>query len=342
MRVRTFAALMVALLLASPLAAQELRGAIEGVVRDTSGAVLPGVTVEAKSDSGAVLTTTTDDTGSYRFPALAPGTYVVTATLQGFQPGNVPDVRIGLGQIKKVDFPLSLQGVAETVQVTAESPLVDVRQSARQTNIRNEQVELLPKGRDFTTLVTQAPGANQEAKLGGLSIDGASAGENRYIIDGIETTNIQTGVSGMNLIADFVEEVQVKSSGYTAEFGGATGGVINVLTKSGTNAFHGTALFNWEGSQLSGGNVPAFGTTDVTIATGVRNLRLNPSDATKAEYVTYPEDNVNRIEPGFSIGGPIVTNRAWFYGAYLPAITSIERTVNASTAQNALGESNTG
>ena len=87
--------------------------------------------------------------------------------------------------------------------------------------------------------MTQAPGANQENKLGGLSIDGASAGENRYIIDGIETTNLQSGISGKNVIADFVEEVQVKSSGYTAEFGGATGGVINVITKSGTNNLHG-------------------------------------------------------------------------------------------------------
>src|SRR5918992_2219456 len=163
-------------------------------------------------------------------------------------PGKNDAARVGLGQVKKVDFSLSPKGVTESVQVVAESPLVDVRQSARQTNIRAEQVELLPKGRDFSTLVVQAPGANQEAKLGGLSIDGASAGENRYIIDGIETTNIQTGISGKNVIADFVEEVQVKSSGYTAEFGGATGGVINVLTKSGTNAFHGNALFSWEGA----------------------------------------------------------------------------------------------
>lgn len=340
MRVRTFAVLMVALLLASPLAAQELRGSIEGVVKDTSGAVLPGVSVEAKSGSGAVLTTVTDATGTFRFPAVAPGSYAVAFTLQGFQPGAVNDVVVGLGQIKKVDYALSLQGVAETVQVTAESPLVDVRQSARQTNIRAEQVELLPKGRDFTTLVTQAPGANHEAKLGGLSIDGASAGENRYIIDGIETTNIQTGTSGKNLIADFVEEVQVKSSGYTAEFGGATGGVINVITKSGTNAFHGIALFNFEGDQLSGGAVPAAGTTDVTIATGVRSLRLNPSNATIAEYVAYPKDTISRIEPGFSLGGPLAANRAWFYGAYLPAITTTERTVNASTSQNPLGETN--
>ena len=136
------------------------------------------------------------------------------------------------------------------MSVTAESPLVDIRNNARQTNIRAEQVDLLPHGRDFTTLVTQAPGANQESKLGGLSIDGASAGENRYIIDGIETTNLQSGTSGKSVIADFVEEVQVKSSGYTAEFGGATGGVINVVTKSGTNNLHGLGMFNVQGSAM--------------------------------------------------------------------------------------------
>jgi hypothetical protein len=332
--------MMVALLLALPVAAQEVRGSIEGVVRDTSGAVLPGATVEAKAQNGAVLSTTSDATGSYRFPAVAPGVYVVTATLASFVPGTVNDVLIGLGQVKKVDFALTVQGVTETVSVSAESPLVDVRQNARQTNIRSEQIELLPKGRDFTTLVTQAPGANQEAKLGGLSIDGASAGENRYIIDGIETTDIQTGTSGKRMIADFIEEVQVKSSGYTAEFGGATGGVINAITKSGSNTFRGSVLFNFEGDQLSGGAVPAEGSTDVTVATGVRALRLNPANATLAEYISYPEDKVTRIEPGFSLGGPIAANRAWFYGAYLPQITTIERTVNASTAQNPIGEAN--
>src|SRR5688500_12563755 len=280
MRARTFAALMVALLFAWPVAAQEQRGSIEGIVRDASGAVLPGVSVEAKADNGAVVTTVSDASGTVRCPPRAPGTYTRTVTLSGFAPESQGDIRVGLGQIKQGDFALSLQGVTESVNVTAETPLVDVRQSARQTNIRAEQVELLPKGRDFTSLVTQAPGANQEAKLGGISIDGASGGENRYIIDGIETTNIQTGTSGKNLIADFLEEVQVKSSGYTAEYGGATGGVINAITKSGTNNFHGSALFNWEGDKLSGGQVPAAGTTDVTVATGVRNLRLNASNAT--------------------------------------------------------------
>ena len=340
MRARTFAALMVAVLLAWPVAAQDQRGSIEGIVKDSSGAVLPGVTVEARSTAGAVLSSTTDTEGVYRFPSVAPGTYEVTATLQGFSPRKQGDISVGLGQIKKVDLALGLAGVAESVQVTAESPLVDVKQSARQTNISREQIDLLPKGRDFTTLVTQAPGANQEAKLGGLSIDGASAGENRYIIDGIETTDLQDGTSGKNVIADFVEEVQVKSSGYTAEYGGATGGVINVITKSGTNDWHGNVLFNFQGDQLSGGAVPAEGSATDAFVTGIPSLRLNPLNSDQAEYIKYPEDKISRVEPGFAIGGPLAKNRAWFFGAYQPTFMSIERTVNATTAANPAGRSN--
>ncbi len=324
MRVRTLAALMVALLMAWPVAAQEQRGVIEGIVKDASGAVLPGVAIEAKAETGAPLTTTTDATGTYRFPSVPAGDYVVTATLDNFSPAKVDVVRVGLGQMKKVDFTLSPKGVTESVQVVAESPLVDVRQSARQTNIRAEQVELLPKGRDFTTMATQAPGANQEQKLGGLSIDGASAGENRYIIDGVETTDIQHGTSGKALIAEFVEEVQVKSSGYTAEYGGATGGVINAVTKSGTNDWRGNALLNWESHRLAGERRPI-----------LRSVPGSTAAVIPVEYVVYPKDDNNRIEPGFALGGPIVRNRAWFFGAYQPALTTIERTVNPTSAQNA-------
>ena len=314
---RPFAALMLIAALAAPAFAQEQRGSIEGIVRDASGAVLPGATVEAQSNVGPVATTTTDSVGSYRFPALPPGIFKVTANLQGFVSREIVDVRVALGQIKKVDFNLPLSGVTETVEVTAVSPIIDVRQSARQTNIRAEQVELLPHGRDFTTLVTQAPGANQEAKLGGISIDGASAGENRFIIDGMETTNLQTGLSGTNLIADFVEEVQVKSSGFSAEFGGALGGVISAVTKSGTNSFSGMALFNYQGSATEGSRRPT--------------LRQNLTNSDIAEYITYDDDTESRVEPGFALGGPIKRDRMWFFGAYLPAMTSTDRTVNSNT-----------
>lgn len=317
---RPFATLLVIAALAVPAFAQEQRGSIEGVVRDASGAVLPGATVDAASNVGQPVSTVSDALGVYRFPSLAPGNYKLTANLQGFVAREVVDVRVGLGQIKKVDFSLPLSGVTETVNVTAETPLVDVRQSARQSNIRAEQIDLLPKGRDFTTLVTQAPGANNEAKSGGLSIDGASAGENRYIIDGIETTDLQNGTSGKDIIVDFIEEVQVKSSGYTAEFGGATGGVINAVTKSGTNDFHGAGLYNFEGDALEGARRPT--------------LRTSLTDTTKAEYVNYPKDGRVRNEPGFALGGPVMKNRMWFFGAYQPALTTNSRDVNPSSAVN--------
>ena len=166
--------------------------------------------------------------------------------------------------------------------------------------------------------MTQAPGANQEAKLGGMSIDGASAGENRYIIDGIETTNLQNGTSGKNLIADFIEEVQVKSSGYTAEFGGATGGVINAVTKSGTNNFSGIGALQLRGQRARK-------------ARRRPTLRQNLTNSDIAEYITIRRRYATRIEPGFAIGGPIKRDRLWFFGAYQPAMTTTDRTVNANT-----------
>jgi len=322
MRFRNIALAFLMLALAMPAFAQEQRASIEGVVKDATGAVMPGVTVEAKNEStGVVVSAVTDANGVYRFPSLASGIWDVTATLAGFNTASTPDVPLTLGQIKKVDFTLAVAGVAESVQVTAESPLVDVRQSARSTSIRNEQIDLLPRGRDFSTLVTQAPGANNEStKLGGLSIDGASAGENRFIIDGIETTNLNTGVQGKNVIADFVEEVQVKSSGYTAEYGGATGGVINVVTKSGSNNLRGNALFNWMSDSLESSNRPV--------------LRRGVLDNSKAEYQTYPEDSYNRFEPGVALGGPLVKDKMWFFGAYQPALTTTTRTVDKQTSGN--------
>src|SRR3989339_2069624 len=278
--VRTFGALLLAALLAVPAFAQEQRGSIEGIVKDSSGAVLPGVTVEARNPAGgAVATSITDAAGNYRFPALPPGEYEVTADLQGFTPHHVR-VPLGLGQLKKIDITMNIAGVAESVQVTAESPIVDVKQSASFQNIRNELVDKLPRGRDFTSLVTIAPGTNSESKLAGLSIDGSSGAENTFIVDGIQTNALRTGRSGKGVVTDFVSEVQVKSSGYSAEFGGATGGVISVVTKAGTNRFRGDAGFYFTGDKLEGSERST--------------LRLNPTNDTVPEYITYDKDSFTR------------------------------------------------
>ena len=232
--------------------------------------MLPGATVTASGGQGS-LDTVADAQGLFSL-SLAPARHLCRlGALQGFQTSKVSDVVVSLGQVKKVDFALPLAGVAETVSVVAEAPLVDVKQSARSTNIRAEQVELLPHNRDFTSLITQAPGANNEPKSGGIMIDGASAAENRFIVDGMETTDLVHGQSGKNVLADFVEEVQVKSSGYPAEYGGSTGSVINVITKSGTNSFTGNAVGYYQGSRLAGGNN--------------QSLRSNPTDSTVAQYI---------------------------------------------------------
>jgi hypothetical protein len=308
------AALLSATISVQPALAQEQRGTIEGTVQDAQHAVLPGATIAALNLAQRVsVSTTADATGTFRFPTLVPGYYDVTASMTGFNPLKFELVEVLLGQVKRLSFVLEIAGIDEQVRVSPSSPLVDVRQSARGFNLRQEAIDLLPKGRDFTTLVSQAPGANQEPKLGGISIDGSSASENRFIVNGVETTNLITGVSGHGVLPEFVDEMQVKSSGYTAEFGGSTGGVINVVTKSGTNEWRADAVVMIESDALEGGRRPT--------------LRKVPTDSTRAEYVTYPEDAYTRIEPGLAIGGPLKRNRAWLFAAYQPASTRIRRTV---------------
>src|SRR5688572_14062124 len=125
MKVR-FVAFVAALLLAVPVMAQEQRGSLEGVVKDSSGAVLPGVTVEAKGAAGTQVSVSDED-GQYRFPSLVPGRYSVVATLQGFNTATLADVTVVLGQTLKADVTMQLAGVSETVQVSAERPIVDVK-----------------------------------------------------------------------------------------------------------------------------------------------------------------------------------------------------------------------
>jgi hypothetical protein len=312
MRVRTLAVLLGLWLVAAPAAAQEQRASIEGTVKDNTGAVLPGVTVDAKNLSqGGVASAVSDAGGFFRFPSLAPGAYEVTAKLSGFTPKTFSRVELTLGQTKSLDIALGVSGLSETVQVTSEQPLIDVKSSQRAYSITSDQFVKLPKGRDFSSVVTQAPGANFEAKSAGITIDGATAGENRFIVDGVETTNPQSGMQGKRMSLDFVQEVQVKSSGYAAEYGGSTGGVINVITRSGSNDFHGDALLYFNNDGMNGAER--------------ETLRLLPTNNRASEYVTLPKDGSQRLEPGFGVGGPVMKDKLWFFGSYLPSLENFER-----------------
>ena len=301
------------LLAAATAAGQEQTGSVQGVVRDVQGGVLPGAAVTVSNDNGLALEIVTDAAGGYRYPALPPGRYQMAARLDGFDTARVADVALVLGAQLTIDLTLRPAGIAERVDVVAGSPRLAITQATRATSLSSEVFERLPRGRDFTTVAAHAPGANDERKAGGIAIDGSTGAENRVMIDGMETTDTWIGTPGQYLATDFVEVVQVKSSGYSAEYGGSTGGVLNVVTKSGSNDWRGQALLLFSGDALDAGLRPT--------------LRLVPSDTTRAEYVTYPEDDYTQVEPGFTLGGPVVRNRAWFFAGYVPSLRDTDRTL---------------
>jgi hypothetical protein len=319
---------LLALLLVSPLAAyaQEQAGSIQGTVKDATGAVLPGVTIEVRSPAVVGASTTTSDAeGRYRFHALPAATYELSAALQGFTPVKMPGVVIQLGQVLKIDVTLSMASVSESVQVTAESPIIDVKQNAATQTVSREIIERIPKGRDFTSVITSAPGTNDESRAGGLQIDGASGSENRFVIDGVDTTNLQNGTSGKTVFTDFVDQVQIKSSGYAAEYGGSTGGVINAITKSGSNQFHGSFGTYYRNEDLQGATR--------------KGWRINPfydcaaSSCTGAqpgvpplEFVATPPTAFSNWNPIGDIGGPVLMDKLWFYFGSSYNRTDNERT----------------
>ncbi len=327
MRSRYVAALLAVLVVALPATAQEQRGSIEGIVSDQSGARVAGALVEARSPALiGVATSVADASGVYRFPALPPGYYHVKATLSGFAPAEVAEILVTLGKNLKVDLTMRVSAQAEQILVTAEAPVIDIKSSASAKNLTREFFEAIPKGRDFTSIVNLAPGANFEEKAGGIAIDGASGAENSYILDGIDTTNLQTGVRAKRVVFDVIEEVQVKSSGYNAEYGGALGGVINVITRSGANRVFGEVGLYYQNDALNG--------------TPRDFLRLGLQDSTRSEYVPTKEncrdapgspcffkDALDRFEPGFLIGGPLKKDKYWFFASYIPEIQNTDRTV---------------
>jgi len=312
MRFRSLVCVLALLLvvgLAGAAWAQEQSGSIQGVVKDASGAVLPGVTVEARNMTATgTYSAVTDDKGAFRFPSVAPGNYDVTAKLQGFSSAKVSNVAIVLGKLLTIDMTLAVGGVTEAVQVTGESPLIDIKQSAAFATVTRDTIDRIPKGRDFTGVITMAPGANAESKAGGIQVDGASGSENRFIIDGMDTTELRTGISGKVMLIDFIQEVQVKSAGYNAEYGGATGGVISAITKSGSNSFRGSVGLYERDLHLAGSlsKRDFFGYSPFTNATTkvqekVSGQTTNPTPFRQMNYVG-------------DIGGPIFKDKLWFYG----------------------------
>src|SRR5262245_19134707 len=227
-------------------------GGLTGALTDPSGGVLPGATVTLSGPNvQGTRTDTTDGQGTYHFRNLPPGRgYKITAALSGFREAIQDNVQVLLGQEGSVNLTLAPAGVSEQVEVTAATPLVDVSSTSGGVNITSTLFETLPSARGFQQLTVMAPGVTLEMGdhdrrfSDSPSVGGSSAPVNNYIIDGLSVTDPRYGTSGANLTMNFVQEVQVLTGGYQAEYGRSTGGVFNVITKSGGNEFHGD-LFNY-------------------------------------------------------------------------------------------------
>jgi hypothetical protein len=313
-----FFTLLGVILIGGMLLAQAPTGRIIGTVLDDEGNPLPGVAVEATSPKLiGISSVMTDETGVYRIFALPPGIYEIKYTLQAFNTVIRKGIIVKLEQTITVDITMTPGVVEEQITVLGRSPLIDVKSTYKGMILSKEMFQMLPKGRNFDTLVTAVPGVSNEPWLGGISVDGASGAENMYYIDGTDITRMVVGTRGQSAAFEFVEEIQIKASGYQAEYGGALGGVVSVITRSGGNTYHGEIIGYYSGPSLTG--------------TERNTLRLKPEDVSQAEYVNYEhlmgKERSQRYEVGFSLGGYILKDRLWFFGSFLPVFNNITRPV---------------
>jgi hypothetical protein len=315
------------LLLSASLFAQRTTGDIEGTVTDPNGAVIPGASVTVTGKTvGFKRTVTADDDGVYRITQIPPGDYSVSvAEIKGFKAQTV-DINVGLNNTTRLDLKLTTS-VGVVVDVTGTENLIDPTETKAQTNFSTRQIEALPKGTGFTSLLKLSTAVRPEPLGGQLTINGATGPENSFMIDGQETQNFKNGLLNTNNDIPYqaVQEIQVKSSGFEAEFGGATGGVVSAVTKSGSNEFHGEAGLQLMTQKLNAGPRPILALTNST------TLASSPSIQTTGQFLEYfPQQRDSGVNeyPTFSLGGPIVKDRLWFFGIHSPRVVNTDRTVS--------------
>lgn len=279
-----------------------------GTVKDGSGAVVPGVTVTAKNqETGLARTTVSDPQGDFRVPALPPGTYSVTFELSGFNTGTRSDLTLVIDQTATVNFTMKLATLSETVNVTGESAIVDTTASTVSTSVSNAQIQDLPvSSRRWVDLAMLTPGTSQDGirgqfYRGNVNVGaGGSYGQNGFVVDGVNNTWAEMGEPRQNFAMDSIREFKVSTSNFKAEYGLATGGMVTVVSKSGTNDLHGSGMFFY------------------------RNAAL-----TTKEYFQTTKPEYKRYQYGGAIGGPIVKDKLHFFFAYEGTKETQFLTVNA-------------
>ncbi len=287
--------LVLTLLAAVPAPAQRVTGTILGTVTDASGAVLPGVTVKIEGTAiVGVQTTTTNERGLYRFPALPPGLYDLEFDIQGFTKTHRHQIKVSIGGTAEENASLSLAQLQEELVVSSEATVVDTTSNQVSTNYDKDWVRNAPVPRfTFFDLINAAPGVNQAVTNDSRSTSlGAATSESSYQLDGTDFTAPLTGAAWPWPNTDAIEEIEVLSLGAPAEYGNLQGAVFNVVTRQGSNAWNGDANFYFQSDGLTGRN-----TTDEQDG-GLPFHRQKYNDAT------------------FQLAGPVVKDKLWFFASY--------------------------
>ncbi len=291
--------LLVLVALAGPAAAQSLTaGAVQGVVTDaTTGEPLVAVTVVATSPamqgSQAAIT---DETGHYKISNLAPGTYAVTCYYADVAVRRTIDVAANRTTPGHLALDTSRVG-GEVITIDGRAPAIDPTATTQGVTIDGEYTRRLPVGRGYDSVLTAAPGSSSDDA--GVSFSGSSSLENQYIVDGVNTTTLVYGQLGSPIVNEFIEQTDIITGGYNAEFGRSTGGVVNVVTKTGSNQLRGSVFGYLGPGALIAGAAPT------------------PTQSTSIDaegQVDYDAD------VGFEVGGPIVRDRLWFYAGLAPHV----------------------
>jgi hypothetical protein len=284
--------------------AAQTTGGIVGRVTDDAGGVLPGVAVEAKSPSlQGSRTAVTDGTGTYRLTLLPPGDYTVTLSTQGFAPVARQGVTVGLDREATLNIALQA-AVTDEITVTGDAPVVDTTTSSLGANLDARAIQTLPTARNYAAVVQITPGVSTDANPdnGGqssITVYGSTGAENVFYIDGVNTTGAEYGFQGKELNFEFIQAVDVKTGGYEAEFGRSTGGIINVITKSGGNEFHGDV----------------FGYSDRDSLQSQAN-RVVSTGGTVAGFT--------QQDYGIGLGGYLLRDKVWFFAAYDKVSNSLD------------------
>lgn len=293
---QVFVGTILTLLVCSPSAAQQ-RGSIAGRIVDAGGLPLPGATVTVtEQNTGFTRTVVTAETGAYSVPNLEPGLYTITVEMSGFASIKQPDLRLTSGLNIPHDVKMQIAGVQEQVTVTGQSPLIETTNSQIGGTLSSQEIQDVPSNfRNFTALTQLIPGitpnpAASTFEGGQVVANGTPSQQNVYLLDGMYNNDDRLGGSQgtqVRVVLDNIEEYQVLSNSYSAEYGGGAGAIINMVTRGGTNNFNGRAY------------------------TYFRDDKFNSRNAFLPDAAPKPDERT--LQSGVGLGGPIIRNRAHFY-----------------------------